>query len=154
MYDRRPTARNRLLALERELLARGLWSQHNHLEEGRGQEAGGRREYFPGSGGERQKSNSNISNARPLQFAPPASSNNRLLDLERELRAKKQQFEQGSGQVTVGRREYLLGTAPEPQKALPDSNISSDRPMQFAPPASSNNRLLDLEREQRSSDEK
>ena len=99
-------------------VARGGWSQHNHLEEGRGQEAAGRRGDFRGSGGERQKAlpDSNISSDRPLQFAPPASSNNRLLDLERELRAKKQQFEQGRGQEAAGRREYFLGTAPEPQK--------------------------------------
>ncbi|NER46622.1 MAG: hypothetical protein F6J92_07990 [Symploca sp. SIO1A3] len=121
MYAHRPNARNRLLALEQELFPRGRWGQHNHLEEGnpdekifsppeaesrlfptsyspfpipdlqvREQQAVDRREYFRSSAGRPQKT----------QLASPAPSNNRLFDLEQQLRSNTQRFEESSPNET------------------------------------------------------
>ncbi|NEP02461.1 MAG: hypothetical protein F6K58_28205, partial [Symploca sp. SIO2E9] len=97
MYDRRPTSKNRLLDLERELVARGRSNQQNHFIPNRIKKGKVSQHWFLDSLDEQGKAPPPIktSSDRPLsmQYQRPAASNNRLLDLEQELRGKVGQIQ-------------------------------------------------------------
>ncbi|NEO31434.1 MAG: hypothetical protein F6K36_13560 [Symploca sp. SIO3C6] len=97
MHDRRPTSKNRLLDLERELVARGRSNQQNHFIPNRIKKGKVSHHWLLDSGEETGKAPPPIktSSDRPLsmQYKRPAASNNRLLDLEQELRGKVGQIQ-------------------------------------------------------------
>ncbi|NEQ70046.1 MAG: hypothetical protein F6K21_32065, partial [Symploca sp. SIO2D2] len=166
MYAHRPNARNRLLALEQELFPRGRWGQHNHLEEGspdekifsppeaesrlfptsyspfpipdlqvREQQAVDRREYFQSSAWEPQKA--------PL--VSPAPSNNRLFDLEQQLRSNTQGFEESSPNETsfTAQSESGISHSPFPIPHLQVRDQQAvDRREYFQSPANPQKRSL------------
>ncbi|NEQ70312.1 MAG: hypothetical protein F6K21_33440, partial [Symploca sp. SIO2D2] len=166
MYAHRPNARNRLLALEQELFPRGRWGQHNHFEEGnpdekifsppeaesrlfptsyspfpipdlqvREQQAVDRREYFQSSAWEPQKA--------PL--VSPAPSNNRLFDLEQQLRSNTQGFEESSPNETsfTAQSESGISHSPFPIPHLQVRDQQAvDRREYFQSPANPQKRSL------------
>ena len=125
MYDRRPTARNRLLDLERELLARGpsrrtrRAAKHSRDSARSVQYRGGQQNkqttisHSPLPIADNAKKSDRITpkaiegnsrlpgslwEAKPIalphyRISSDRASNNSLLDLERQLRAKKRQFQ-------------------------------------------------------------
>ncbi len=136
MYDRRPTARNRLLDLERELLARGRSrrtrkaAKHSGGSARSGQYRGGQQnrqttishsplpipdnaKKFDRITPKAIEGNSRLTESvwewepkalPPGRISSDRASNNSLLDLERQLRAKQQQFQPQRLSLTFQKR--------------------------------------------------